>query len=247
MNSHEDLIWEQLNKSKKNRPTPQWLANTYSPELSNDLRMALAEELGQLSQEGWIIIKTLIDTHGPQVDLIHAAGLCHQAAAREWLMHHLEEGDQFNIHILKALACWGAFLPKELLVQILGEPEEATRLAGLELLKFKAHQLNNSDLLKITKEILTDIRDPVVIAAIRILQRREGVDICNRIAEVAKNGSDSTAKVALMALGSIATSDSEATLIMLCKNLTIESRRDLARKQLEHHHRTSSMSRKDNH
>jgi len=50
------------------------LEATYSPDLSIELRIAIAQQLGLLSQESWPIIKLLFEKYGPQPELIQATG-----------------------------------------------------------------------------------------------------------------------------------------------------------------------------
>ena len=52
------------------------------------------------------------------------------------------------------------------------------KIAGLELLKFKAHLLSDFDLLEIAKSPLNDFREEIVIKTLTIIQRRESLDIC---------------------------------------------------------------------
>ena len=51
--------------------------------------------------------------------------------------------------MIEALACWGGSLPIEFIEKILKNKNEKIRLAGLELLKFKAHELSDKNLLEI--------------------------------------------------------------------------------------------------
>ena len=245
MNCQEISIWEKINNSGKTKLEAKWLKEVYSPNHSIELKKFIAEQIGLLSKEGWTLIKFLFKQYGIQPELIHAAGICHQPEAKDWLLMILATHEEFNVATLAALKCWGGSLSKRFFEQLLCEPEQAKRLAALELLSFKAYQLSDEDLLDLTQELLTDFRDPVVMATIQILQRRNGIAICNSIVTVAQTGSDSAARAALMALGGIGTKGSYEALIKLSQQLPIGMLRDLAQKQLEHQYRfTETTSQK---
>ena len=106
------------------------------------------------------------------------------------------------------------------------------KIAGLELLKFKAHLLSDFELLNITKSLLNDFREEIVIKTLTILQRRESLDICIAIRDVIKNGSDKSAYFGLMALGSIRSKISRKILKDLVKDLKNTQHKELAQKQL---------------
>ncbi|MDP6193353.1 MAG: HEAT repeat domain-containing protein [Prochlorococcus sp.] len=237
MSCHEDVLRERLNNSRKAPLEPDWLGEVYSLSLSADLRMALGERLGWLGDQGWPTLKQLIDQYGAQAELIHAAGLSHQPQARDWLITQLEQDKELDLGVLKALTCWGAILPTSLLHRVLSEPSQHMRLAGLALLSFKAHQLSAKELLELSEALLDDIRDPVVLATIRLLQRRDESSISNRIAEVAHKGTEAAANAALLALGCIGTANSQAALAKLNGTLPNGPRRELASKQLKQQYR----------
>jgi len=103
----------------------------------------------------------------------------------------------------------------------------------LELLKFKVHQLSDELLLDLVQKPLRDFRDPVVLSTIRVLQRRNSAVVNSQIAEIAKNGSEPTARAALLALSCIATSHSLSTLSNLLDELPQGTLREMAQKQLQ--------------
>ena len=138
-----------------------------------------------------------------------------------------------NIKVVEALACWGGTLPIELIKKILEEKSENMKIAGLELLKFKAHLLSDFELIEITKSLLNDFREEIVIKTLTILQRRESLDICIAISDVIKKGSDKSAYYGLMALGSIGTEISKTILLDLVKDLKNIQLKELAQKQLK--------------
>jgi len=133
--------------------------------------------------------------------------------------------ESLSIHGLTRLSK----IQKSFLEKVLKSPQMSIRLAGLESLKFKAYQLSDEELLVLTKALVDDFRDPVVIATIKILQRRDGVDICNRIVEIANKGSAPAAHAAVLALGSIGTKHSNKALISLKEALPKGKLRDLTK------------------
>ena len=228
----ESNILDTLNNAKKTKPSAEWLKNAYNPNINYELRQEIASRLGQLSKIGWIKIKDLINTYGNKDELILAAGITYQEDAKEWLLKHLYNDDTMNIKVVEALACWGGTLTIELIKNILEDKREQMKIAGLELLRFKAHLLSDSDLLDIAKSPLNDFREEIVIKTLTIIQRRESLDICIAIRDVIQKGSDKSAYYGLMALGSIGTEISKNILLDLVKNLKNAQRKELAKKQL---------------
>ena len=94
----------------------------FDPNPSIDVRRVI-------SKEGWPNIHFLYHRFGFQPELIHAAGMCHQHGARDWLIKLLNEQEEFQLKILQALACWGAYLPQALIQKTLSQPEQAMQLA----------------------------------------------------------------------------------------------------------------------
>ncbi|WP_255476990.1 HEAT repeat domain-containing protein [Synechococcus sp. A15-60] len=238
---NEAALWERLSQSRRAPLEPHWLGEVYSPSLSIDLRRALSEKLGMLADRGWPEIKSLINQHGALPDLVLAAGLCHQKDARNWLLDQLTSRsklDDINLSIVQALSCWGADVPETVMTESLRHPGQQHRLAGLQLLSFRAHTLSDEELLRYCSGLLHDFRDPVVIAAIRVLQRRDGSIISNRLAQLCIDGSDEVAAAALRALGCIATPSSQSSLLELSKTLSDASRQQLAQQQLEQQFRS---------
>lgn len=229
---NESNILDTLNNAKKTKPSAEWLKNAYNPSINYELRQEIASRLGQLSNIGWIKIKDLINTYGNKDELILAAGITYQEDAKEWLLKHLYNDETMNIKVVEALACWGGTLTIELIKNILEDKREQMKIAGLELLKFKAHLLSDSDLLDIAKSPLNDFREEIVIKTLTIIQRRESLDICMAISDVIQKGSDKSAYYGLMALGSIGTEISKNILLDLVKNLKNAQRKELAKKQL---------------
>ena len=238
---NEAVLWERLSKSRRAPLEPEWLGEVYSPGLSVELRRALCEKLGMLAERGWSVIEQLIQRHGALPDLVMAAGLCHQPEARDWLLDQLRNSSELaevNLCLLEALSCWGADVPERVVKECLQHPGQHHRLAGLQLLGFRSHSLSDDELLKLCTEPLNDFRDPVVIATIRVLQRRDGATISQQLSDLCKNGSDNVAAAAFRALGCIATPTSQRCLKELSETLNSESRKQLACQQLEQQFRT---------
>ena len=233
----EAALWERLSQSRRNPLDPSWLGETYSPSLSAALRAALSEQLGLMAGRGWPVIATLIERHGPSPDLVHAAGLCHQEPARDWLLTQLRQNEAASHHadpvLLDALQCWGAALTLSELSPILQAPSQSMRLTGLRLLRFKAHQLEAPTLLSLCAPCLEDWRDPVTVAAIRLLQRRDDPSISEALAQIGRQGSEASAQAALKALGCIATPHSRALLQALADERLPGERQRQAMRQLE--------------
>ncbi|QBE70386.1 hypothetical protein SynWH8101_2821 [Synechococcus sp. WH 8101] len=233
----EAALWERLSQSRRNPLDPSWLGETYSPSLSAELRAAISEQLGLMAGRGWPVIATLIERFGPSPDLVHAAGLCHQEPARDWLLTQLRQNEAASHHadpaLLDALQCWGAALTLSELTPILQAPSQSMRLTGLRLLRFKAHQLDAPTLLSLCAPCLEDWRDPVTVAAIRLLQRRDDPSISEALAQIGRHGSEASAQAALKALGCIATPHSRALLQALADELPPGERQRQAMRQLE--------------
>ena len=236
MHSDESVLWERLAQSRRAPLEPSWLGEIYSLSLSIDLRRAICEKLGMLAAKGWPIIQLLLEKHGLEPDLVMAAGLCHQPESRDWLVQQLHSGEQHDdnlqLSLVQALSCWGADVPQNIVMDCLNHPAQQQRLAGLQLLVFRAYTLNDQTLLDLCEPALQDFRDPVVIAAIRLLQRRDGAAIAKRLSELSETGSDSISDAAIRALGCIGTSTSQRCLLEISQSLTNEKRRTMACQQL---------------
>ena len=235
MSVDEAVLWERLAKSRRAPLEPDWLGEVYSPSLSVDLRRALCEKLGMLADRGWPVIHQRLQHHGDLPDLVMAAGLCHQIEAREWLLALLERSndhDRLQLVAVQALGCWGADVPTTVVTQCLQHPGQEHRLAGLKLLEFRSHCLTDDELLDFCSEALSDFRDPVAVAAIRVLQRRDGSAISERLAGLCRLASDGVADAAFRALSCIATPDSQRHLLELSQTLEDEPRRQTACQKL---------------
>ncbi len=233
MKYDENLIWERINNARKKPLEEKWLQEIYSPNYSIALQLAITEQIGMLGEQGWHILKSLLQKYGANSELIHGIGLCHQPEAKDWLYNNLYKNNKLNISILNAMECWGASIPTKILSKILKEDSQAIRLSGLRLLEFKVYQLNEEKLLGLTKELLNDFRDPIVIATIKILQKRDGIGICNALAKKVTTSSDKISHYALVALGAIRSNESLKHLLELRDYLPNGKIRDFAIKQIK--------------
>ena len=230
----EDQIWDRFNSVKPISIDAKWYEKVYSLELSIQLRFTIGERLGLLSDKGWQSIKSLIEKHGFQPELIHATGLCHQIEAYDFLLMLLREESIPKLNIVRALSCWGALIPTPDLKNILKDKSIHMRLAGLNLLRFKSHLLSATNILELVEDLIDDFREEIVIEVIKILQRRDEADVINCIARIARNGTDKTVSTALIALGAIGTRKSAFLLSVLSQELTAETHRQTAQKQISH-------------
>ena len=241
MKDNESDLWERLGNSRKVPLDPRWLENVYSPNLATDLRLALCEKMGMLADHGWPIIEHLLQRYGDMPELVMAAGLCHQIEAREWLLELLKrsnDNEKLRLTAVQSLSCWGAEVPEAIVTHCLHHPGQNFRLAGLQLLEFRSHLLTDHQLLDYCNEALNDFRDSVVIAAIRIIQRRDSKEICKQLFCLCQEDSDEVAFTALSALSCIASENSKRYLLKLSKTLKSESRRSFAQKKLNEQFRT---------
>ena len=234
----EEVLREKIYLTRKSSSLdPSWLADAYSASLAEDLRYSISERLGWLGAKGWQHLKRLIDQEGIQPEFIFASGLCYQNEAKDWLFCQLNCKSKFQVETLQALSSWGGDFSIQLLKNILSEKSQSIRLAGLEILKFKAHQINDELLIEILKEPIRDFREAVVLKAIRVLQRRDGIIVCNELAKIVKHSHQKTSDAALIALGSIANRNSIQVLLRLSQSLENGQKKEMALKQLSQQYR----------
>ncbi|HBP53792.1 MAG TPA: hypothetical protein DD643_05380 [Synechococcus sp. UBA8638] len=206
-------MWQCLGQ-RPSRLTPQELARFFHLERSQDLRLALAERLGMQKEGGLQPCLELIERYGPQPELLMALGMTHQAAARDVLLRYLDDPGVDRLALLRALAGWGRRVPLPVIREALQHPRQAMRLAGVELLQFHARLLTAPQLLQLAEPLLGDIRPPVTIAAIRLLQRRNEPLLVARLAHALEaDPPEPVWEAALHALGCIGTETSITLLL----------------------------------
>jgi len=207
------LVWQHLGQ----RPcqlTARELARFFHPGRSQELRWALAECLGMHNAQGLQPCLALIDRYGPQSELLRALGMTHQPAARDALFRYLDDPGVDRLALLCALVGWGRQVPLPVIEEALLHPGQAMRLVGVELLQFHARLLTAQQLLKLCEPLLGDMRPPVAMAAIRLLQRRNEPLLAGRLAQLLQADPPGPVwEVALYALGSIGTETSIALLL----------------------------------
>ncbi|MCY4173428.1 MAG: HEAT repeat domain-containing protein [Cyanobacteria bacterium MAG CAR3_bin_5] len=209
------LVWQCLGR-RPCRLTPQELARFFHPERSQELRLALAERLGMQNEGGLQPCLALIEQYGPQPELLMALAMTHQQAARDALLHYLDDPGVDRLALLRSLAGWGRRVPLPVIREALLHPGQAMRLAGVELLQFHARLLTAPQLLQLAEPLLGDIRPPVAIAAIRLLQRRNEPLLVARLAHVLQGDSPEPVwEAALHALGCIGT-EASINLLLDC-------------------------------
>jgi len=209
------LVWQCLGQ-RPCRLTPQELARFFHPERSQELRLALAERLGMQNEGGLHPCLALIERYGPRPELLTALAMTHQPAARDALLHYLDDPGVDRLVLLRCLAGWGGRVPLPVIREALQHPGQAMRLAGVELLQFHARLLTAPQLLQLAEPLLGDIRPPVAIAAIRLLQRRNEPLLVARLAHVLQGDPPEPVwKAALHALGCIGT-ETSITLLLDC-------------------------------
>ena len=209
------LVWQCLGQ-RPCRLTARELAGFFHLGRPQELRQALAERLGMQNERGLQPCLALIDRYGPQPELLMALAMTHQPAARDALLAHLDDPGIDRLALLRALAGWGRQVPLPVIREALGHPGQAMRLAGLELLQFHAPLLTAQQLLHLAEPLLEDIRPPVAVAAVRLLQRRNEPLLVGRLARLLHKDSPAPVwEAALRALGSIGT-ETSVTLLLEC-------------------------------
>ena len=211
----EALVWQQLGQ-RPCKLTAQELAQLFHPGRSEELRRALAERLGMHNERGLQPCLMLIDRYGPQPELLMTLGMTYQIEARDALLRYLDDPAVDRLALLRSLAGWGQHVPLAVIEGALHHPGQAMRLAGVELLQFHARLLSAQQLLNLTEPLLNDIRPHVVIAAIRLLQRRNEPLVASRLAQLLQEAAPEPVwEAALHALGSIGT-ETSVTLLLKC-------------------------------
>ena len=198
------------------------------------LALALGERLGMAGPEAITLLLPLCSQQGLSLPLIKALGICHHPQARDQLLEWLPEAGPLEPAVLEALACWGNQIDLALIERALQAPGQAHRLAGLGLLTFRNRSLPVEQLLALTQPLLDDLRLEVVIATLRLLQRRDDPAVLAVIASCIRlDALPGVAEAAIQALGCIATPESCQLLIQQLPPLRATALEAPLRRQLE--------------
>ena len=135
--------------------------------------------------------------------------------------------------MLRALGCWGNGIDLSIITNALEAPGQQHRLAGIELLTFRCRRISTEQLLSLCEPLLNDLRAKVVIATLRLLQRRDEPEILQRIAACATvDALPGVAEMAIQALGCIKSEPSRALLAELIDPLKETRLQDDLQRQL---------------
>ena len=136
--------------------------------------------------------------------------------------------------MLRALGCWGNGIDLSIITNALNAPGKQHRLAGIELLTFRCRRISTEQLLSLCEPLLKDLRVDVVIATLRLLQRRDEPEILRRIAACATvDALPGVAEMAIQALGCIKSEPSRALLAELIDPLKETRLQDDLQRQLK--------------
>lgn len=188
------------------------------PRVSDpSLALNVAERLAMTGPDAIEQILPLCERMGPGLPLIRALSICHHPKARDQLLAWLPGAGLLQPAVLEALACWGKQIDLQIIERALEAPGSAHRLAALSLLTFRCRSLTTSNLLKLTQPLLEDLRAEVVIATLRLLQRRDEGAVLDAIVSCVKvDALPGVAETALQALGCIG---NEASCLRLIDQL----------------------------
>ena len=214
---------------------------TLLPQVSDaDLALAIGERLGMAGPEAFPLLADLSQQHGISRPLIRALGICHHPEACKQLLRWLPNAGALEPEVLRALSCWGNQIDLNIISNALSAPGRDHRLAGLALLTFRCRSLPTSKLLALCEPLLDDLRAEVVIATLRLLQRRDEPEVLAAINRcIAANALPEVAETAILALGCI---NSSASCQLLLEQLQTLQHTPLAnsvkrqlRAQRQHH------------
>jgi hypothetical protein len=187
------------------------------PQVSDPcLALSVGERLGMAGPEAFPLLAELCISMGMTRPLIRALGLSHHPSACTQLLEWLPQADALEGDVLQALSCWGHRVDLEIISSALEAPSREHRLAGLALLTFRCRSLTASRLLELIQPLLSDIRADVVIATLKLLQRREEPPVLAAIRScIHPDSLPGVAEAALLGLGCIETEASCLTLLEL--------------------------------
>ena len=207
----------------------QWRRQPLSPEELAELlpkvsdpvlALAIGERLGMAGPQAFALIGPLCEQLGLRSALVRALSICHHPDAKQQLLEWLPQAGELEPEVLRALGCWGNGIDLSIITNALNAPGKQHRLAGIELLTFRCRRISTEQLLSLCEPLLEDLRADVVIATLRLLQRRDEPQILQRIAACATvDALPGVAEMAIQALGCIQNESSLQLLQQLIEPL----------------------------
>lgn len=205
---------DRLGRWRRQPLSPEELAELLPRITDPDLALAVGERLGMAGPGAIALILPLCSQLAICPALIRALGICHHPEARDQLLRWLPDAGPLHAAVLEALSCWGNQMDPAIIAAALQAPGRAERLAGLKLLTFRSRSLNAKELLDLCQPLLDDLRADVVIATLRLLQRRQEPEILDAIQRCITTAAlPGVAETAVQALGCISTTASCERLI----------------------------------
>ena len=200
--------------------SPEELAELL-PQVSDPvLALAIGERLGMAGPQAFALIGPLCQQLGVRSALVRALSICHHPDAKQQLLEWLPQAGELEPEVLRALGCWGNGIDLSIITNALNAPGKQHRLAGIELLTFRCRRISTEQLLSLCEPLLEDLRADVVIATLRLLQRRDEPQILRRIAACATvDALPGVAEMAIQALGCIQNESSLQLLQQLIEPL----------------------------
>jgi hypothetical protein len=205
---------DRLGRWRRHPLSPEELADVLPRITDPHLALAVGERLGMAGPGAFALILARCSSDGISLPLIRALGICHHPEARDQLLIWLPTAGSLQAAVLEALGCWGNQIDPAIIVAALRAPGRAERLAGLQLLTFRSRSLSAESLLELCAPLLDDLRAEVVIATLRLLQRRQESVILQAIQRCIRSDAlPGVAETALQALGCISSTTSCELLI----------------------------------
>lgn len=205
---------DRLGRWRRQPLSPEELAEVLPRITDPHLALAVGERLGMAGPGAIALILPLCSSQGINLPLIRALGICHHPEARDQLLRWLPSAGSLRPAVLEALSCWGNQIDLAIIAAALQAPGRAERLAGLKLLTFHSRNLTANALLELCTPLLEDLRAEVVIATLRLLQRRQEPAILEVIQDCIRSDAlPGVAETALQALGCISSATSCQLLI----------------------------------
>lgn len=232
---HEEAaLSERLGRWRRQPLTPEELSALLPRVSDPTLALSLAERLGMAGPEAIALILPLCQSQGISLPLIRALGICHHPQACTQLLTWLPEAGPLEPDVLEALGCWGNLIDFRIIESALSAPGQSHRLAGLSLLTFRNRSLTAEEVLRLTTPLLQDFRADVVIATIKLLQRRNEPSVLAAIRScISTEALPRVAEAALQALGCIGSLECCQQLLELRGELAGTALEEPLRRQLK--------------